>query len=160
MIDHGDIRHERGLRWQAPTWQKPNRPTGHHRQGSGHSRTSRQAPLWEDVVPTVITTLEGGLRTAFHAFDAIEQMSLTHRVRVVDEIGGLVPDAASSAARAGFGQWATMLVLTAAETRPAWSELCTRWDAMIEASLDAIAAVDGTPWGDDFGLADDFTDVA
>ena len=101
----------------------------------------RCEPTWVDVLPPALALLERSLTTAFHAFDDIDRMTLPHRSRVVDDVTGTVPDAASAAARAGYPDWAAAIVRSAAERRPAWSSLSSRWDAMIQASLDAISAV-------------------
>lgn len=93
-------------------------------------------------LPDELRRLETSLRTAFHAFDDIEAMTMPHRIRVVNDITSGVPDAASMAARAGYGGWAVGMIRAAAESRPAWSSLCARWDAMLASALDAIAAVD------------------
>ncbi|BDZ50074.1 hypothetical protein GCM10025867_23150 [Frondihabitans sucicola] len=95
---------------------------------------------WGDALPAEIKSLEFCLTTAFHAFDDIDRMTMEHRVRVVNDVTGTVPDTASAAARAGHAEWAVSVVRAASERRPAWSSLCSRWDAMIASSLDAISA--------------------
>lgn len=97
---------------------------------------------WVDTLPPEIKRLECALTTAFHALDDIDRMTMPHRIRVVDDITGTVPDAAAAAARAGHADWALTVVRTAAERRPAWATLCGRWDTMIATSIDAIASVD------------------
>jgi hypothetical protein len=96
---------------------------------------------WGRAIPPEIKDLECALTSAFHAFDDIEMMTMAHRIRVVNDVTGAVPDAASAAANAGYARWAASVVRAAAERRPGWSVLCGRWDAMIDASLDAISAV-------------------
>ncbi|WP_345374167.1 hypothetical protein [Frondihabitans cladoniiphilus] len=93
---------------------------------------------FDPSLPATIRALECQLATAYHAFDDIEAMSWEHRVRVVDELTSAVPDAASAAARAGHGPWASRVVRSAATRRPAWSTICTRWDGLIAASYEAI----------------------
>ena len=90
--------------------------------------------------PREIILLQSALRSAFHAFDDIARMTMEHRVRVVYDVTGVVPDAASAAARAGHGTWAEALVREAADHRPSWSSLCRKWDTMIDSGLDAISA--------------------
>lgn len=92
-------------------------------------------------LPPTITQLECHLMTAFHAFDDIELMTMPHRVRVMTEVTSMATEAAAAASRAGFGLWAESIVLTAAERRPVWSSLCTRWDGMIVDCLDAVGSV-------------------
>lgn len=89
-------------------------------------------------VPREIADLENALTSAFHAFDAIEEMDFAHRVRVVDEISGIVPEAAAAAARAGYGDSAERVLLAAAGCPPAWASICQRWDDMLAESADIV----------------------
>lgn len=106
--------------------------------------TTAERPVheaWGADLPPTIKQLERHLMTAFHAFDDIELMTMPHRVRVVNEVTSTASEAAAAAARAGLGLWAQSIIRTAAERRPAWSSLCTRWDGMISECLDAVDAV-------------------
>ncbi|MCU1528630.1 MAG: hypothetical protein JWP75_2393 [Frondihabitans sp.] len=90
--------------------------------------------------PASIRRLESGLDTVFHAFDQIDGMSEEHRRRVVDDLLGELADAASGAARAGFGSWALSLVLLAAESPPLWADLGAGWVSTLDAAHSAIDA--------------------
>jgi hypothetical protein len=120
--------------------------------------TNTDCTLWGSAerpgaLPASILRLEGDLRTAIHAFDdAFDELPAgtdahgtelagDHRARIVDDVTGVVLDAASAAARAGHGDLATLAVWNAAERRPAWAALSPAWDALIAASHAAIAAV-------------------
>lgn len=100
---------------------------------------------WGAVLPPTVRTLEQSLVSAFHAFDLIDLMTMSHRVRVVDEVTGAVVEAAFAATRAGHARWACMVLRAAADRPPTWSSLCTRWDQMIAEGLGGVNTVD---WAD------------
>jgi hypothetical protein len=92
--------------------------------------------------PVSIRRLESGLDMVFHAFDQIQGMTEEHRRRVADDLLSELADAASSAARAGYGAWATALVRRAAESPPLWADYGSGWLTTLDAALGAIEAVE------------------
>lgn len=97
-----------------------------------------------------IVRLRREIESAWGAFDDIELMDFAHRVRVVEGLSGALPDAASAAARAGFGTMAIGLLDDAASFPPPWASICTRWDVTLDIAREAVLALawpEGEPWG-------------
>lgn len=89
---------------------------------------------------TEIVRLRREIESAWGAFDDIEQMEWSHRVLVVRSIVGSLPDAASAASRAGHAEFARQLLHDAAEFPPPWASICSKWDAALAMSVEAVEA--------------------
>jgi hypothetical protein len=89
---------------------------------------------------TEIVRLRREIESAWGAFDDIEQMEWSHRVLVVRSIVGSLPDAASAAARAGHGEFAGQLLRDATQFPPPWASICSKWDAALAMSIEAVEA--------------------
>ncbi|NIJ06193.1 hypothetical protein [Frigoribacterium faeni] len=96
-----------------------------------------------------VTRLRREIESAWGAFDDIDQMSWDHRVLVVRYVVGALPDAASTAARAGHSGLALRLLADAAEFPPPWASICTGWQEALAASVAAVECRPAPLWLDD-----------
>ncbi|AMM20494.1 hypothetical protein AX769_10480 [Frondihabitans sp. PAMC 28766] len=98
---------------------------------------------FDDRVPTSIKRLECGFTSAFHAADAVKGLSLEHKVRVFDDVLGMVTDAASAAAREGHADWALHVIAAAEDRPPRWADYRGEyWTTLLDAARGAVVVTD------------------
>jgi hypothetical protein len=104
--------------------------------------TSSSAAQEGGELPAALARLETGLASAFGASDMVGGLDLAHRVRVYDDLEGMIADAAASAARTGHAAGALRIVDLAAERPPRWAVGSAEpfWTRLLETARDAVLA--------------------